>query len=283
MFEWITGSVWQETMEWLYGELIKCVGEFFGFISESLGSSLFQLAWIQAIVKLFSYLGWALFITGLVVTVFDTAIEVQSGRGDIKGNALNILRGFMAVSLFTTVPVRMFEFCVSAQNIFSRDLAGLLQTTTVDFTDLLDKSLSVQIFAVPGLFSGFVIIALGYCVLKVFFANIKRGGILLIMVSVGSLHMFSVPRGYIDGFIQWVKQVVALCLTAFLQMTLLIAGLITWQENALIGIGIMLSAGEIDRIAGMFGLDTSVKGNVMGAVYATQSVVNITRTILARG
>ena len=39
--------------------------------------------------------------------------------------------------------------------------------------------------------------------IKVFFANLKRGGILLIQIAVGSLYMFSVPRGYLDGFYQW--------------------------------------------------------------------------------
>ena len=39
--------------------------------------------------------------------------------------------------------------------------------------------------------------------LKSFFANIKRGGILLIQIAVGSLYMFSIPRGYTDGFNQW--------------------------------------------------------------------------------
>jgi hypothetical protein len=62
-----------------------------------------------------------------------------------------------------------------------------------------------------------------YAVVKVFFSNLKRGGILLIQIAVGSLYMFSVPRGYIDGFVQWCKQIVGLCLTAFLQVTILVA------------------------------------------------------------
>ena len=33
---------------------------------------------------------------------------------------------------------------------------------------------------------------LSYCVVKIFFQNIKRGGILLVQMSVGSLYMFSV-------------------------------------------------------------------------------------------
>ena len=41
----------------------------------------------------------------------------------------------------------------------------------------------------------------------------------------------------------------------------------------------MLAAGEIPRIAGQFGLDTSTKGNVMGAVYGAQAAINVTRSI----
>ena len=126
----------------------------------------------------------------------------------------------------------------------------------------------------------FIVILMGYSVIKVFFANLKRGGILLIQISVGSLYMFSVPRGYIDGFVSWCKQVIGLCLTAFLQATVLIAGLMVVKDHALLGLGLMLAAGEIPRIAGQFGLDTSTKANLMGTVYAAQSVVNMTRTVV---
>lgn len=126
----------------------------------------------------------------------------------------------------------------------------------------------------------FIIILMGYAVIKVFFANLKRGGILLIQIAVGSLYMFSVPRGYIDGFVSWSKQVVGLCLTAFLQATVLIAGLMVVKDHALLGLGLMLAAGEIPRIAGQFGLDTSTKANLMGAVYTAQTAVNMTRTVV---
>ena len=59
-----------------------------------------------------------------------------------------------------------------------------------------------------GAFVGlFLLILLGYAVFKVFFANLRRGGILLIQIAVGSLYFFSVPRGYLDGFWNWGKQV----------------------------------------------------------------------------
>ena len=122
---------------------------------------------------------------------------------------------------------------------------------------------------------------MAYAVIKVFFSNLKRGGILLIQIAVGSLYMFSVPRGYGDGFIQWCKQVVGLCLTAFLQATILVAGLMVFKDHALLGLGLMLSAGEIPRIAGAFGLDTTTRANISSAVYTAQTAVNMTRTVVA--
>ena len=82
---------------------------------------------------------------------------------------------------------------------------------------------------------------------------------------------------YNDGFNNWVKQVFALCLTAFLQTTLLFLGLLSWSTNMLLAIGIMMSAAEVPRIAQQFGLDTSVKVNVMSAVHMGTSAVNLVK------
>ncbi len=83
-----------------------------------------------------------------------------------------------------------------------------------------------------------------------------------------------------DGFTQWCKQIIGLCLTTFLQATILAAGLMVLRTHALLGLGLMLSAGEVPRIAGAFGLDTSTKANVMSAVYTAQAAVNTTRTVV---
>ena len=126
----------------------------------------------------------------------------------------------------------------------------------------------------------FAMLLMAYAVIKVFFSNLKRGGILLIQIAVGSLYMFSIPRGYTDGFTQWCKQVIGLCLTAFLQATILVAGLMVFSDKALLGLGLMLAAGEVPRIAGAFGLDTTTRANIMSAVYTAQAAVNTTRTIV---
>ncbi|MFQ9799973.1 MAG: conjugal transfer protein TrbL family protein [Clostridia bacterium] len=43
-----------------------------------MGADIFALDWIQATIKLFTLFGWALFIAGVVVAIFDVAIEYQA-------------------------------------------------------------------------------------------------------------------------------------------------------------------------------------------------------------
>ena len=211
--------------------------------------------------------------------MFDTAIAYENGHANIKDTCLNVLKGFFACSLLTVVPQRLYSFCVSLQHTFANDLVvALIQNRTATLTSAGIDALDA-LRADVSLSSLFFIILFGYCTIKVVFANIKRGGILLCQIAVGSLYMFSVPRGYLDGFYQWCKQVVGLCLTAFLQATILIAGLTLFNEHALLGLGLMLSAGEIPRIAGAFGLDTSTRANLSSAVYTAQTAINITKTV----
>ena len=252
------------------------------------------MSWVQSIVLFFSYLAWALYGVGLVVAAFECGIESQSGKGSIKDTALNAIKGFMAVGLFTTVPVELYKLSVSLQGSFTAGITGLgtdFGTVAQGIIASLQDAGNLEQAMTSSVFGGlkaitspimmiFILILMGYAVIKVFFANLKRGGILLIQIAVGSLYMFSVPRGYIDGFVSWSKQVIGLCLTAFLQATVLIAGLMVVKDHALLGLGLMLAAGEIPRIAGQFGLDTSTKANLMSTVYAAQTAVNMTKTVV---
>ena len=61
----------------------------------------------------------------------------------------------------------------------------------------------------------------------------------------------------------------------------LVAGLMVFKDHALLGLGLMLSAGEIPRIAGAFGLDTTTRANISSAVYTAQSAVSMARTVVA--
>ena len=279
----ISNVIWNAMLQWLYETIYGAVADFFTMMG-NMGAEIFDLAWVQATIKLFTLFGWALFVAGVVVAVFDVAIEYQCGRANIKTTAINILKGFFACSLIGIVPVELYKFCISLQNTFSQDLSRIFAGT--QSLDLASQSMSVLqgSFEIStqvsfNLFNLLALIAFAYCVIKIFFANIKRGGILLIQMSVGALYMFSVPRGYADGFNQWMKQVAAICLTAFMQTTLLFLGLLTFPTNMLLGLGIMLAANEVPRIAQQFGLDSSVKVNMMSVVHATTTAVNLTRSV----
>lgn len=64
-----------------------------------------------------------------------------------------------------------------------------------------------------------------------------------------------------------------------MQTTLLYLGLITFSQDMLLGLGIMLAANEAPRIAQQFGLDSSVKVNMMSVVHATTTAINVTRSL----
>lgn len=279
----ISNVIWDTMLKWMYESIYGAVADFFTLMG-NMGADIFDLEWVQATIKLFTLFGWSLFIAGLVVAIFDVAIEYQHGRADIKTTSINILKGFLACSLIGVLPVELYKFCITLQNTFSHDLTVMFAGG--QSIDLSGQSSSVLVgsFAVAGnvtirLFNILALIAFAYCVIKIFFQNIKRGGILLVQMAVGSLYMFSVPRGYTDGFYQWCKQVIALCLTAFMQTTLLFLGLLTFPGNMLLGLGIMLAANEVPRIAQQFGLDSSVRVNMMSVVHATTTAVNLTRSI----
>ena len=280
-------------IDWFYGQVVGFLGNFFSAMG-NMGVELFELEWVQAIVLFFSQLGWALFGVSLVVCAFEFGIEYTTGRANLQHTALNAIKGFLAVSLFTTVPIRLYALSVSLQGRLSAGITGYGTSigdvgqqiiTDLNSVESIADMTQVTLDFGIGLITSpimllFCIILMAYAVIKVFFANLKRGGILLIQIAVGSLYMFSIPRGYVDGFTQWIKQVIGLCLTAFLQSTILVAGLMVFKDHALLGLGLMLSAGEVPRIAGTFGLDTTTMANIMSAVYTAQAAVNTTRTVV---
>ena len=278
IFDFVADVVLDQIVDWIYGKIISFLNDFFAMMN-NMGVELFELPWIQAVTTFFGYLGWTLFVVGIVVGAFECAIEYQGGRGSVKDTALNYVKGFMAVSLFTVLPVSLYSLCVSLQSTFGSAISGLVNPESIG--EMAQGALMSA--SIPGIGNPilqiFCAVMMGYAVIKVFFANLKRGGILVIQIAVGSLYMFSVPRGYIDGFTQWCKQVIGICVTAFLQSTILTAGLLVFLDHPLLGLGLMLSSTEVPRIAGQFGLDTSTKTNLMGGVFAAQSAINLSRTV----
>ncbi len=270
-------------MVFLYSMVYQSLSDFFTLMT-NIGANLFDLDWVKAALHFFNLFGWGLFISGLVVAIFDTAIEYQTmGRFNIKKQVLPFLYGLLAVNLLTTAPVELFRFSVTLQNTFAKDLVNAAIGMNLNIQKLSLGILTMYKTPILGshnvLLNLLILICLGYCVIKCFFSNIKRGGILLTQIAVGSLYLFSLPRGLTEGFTGWCKQIVALCFTTFMQTTLLMMGLVTMQSHTFLGLGVMLAANEIPRIAQHFGLDTSTRVNIMSAVHTTTTAINLTRAI----
>ena len=277
----ISDAIWDVMFEWIFNKVYGLIAKLFTFINET-ATDIFALSWVQVFVSLFGSLAWMLFVCGMIVAVFDTAVAYESGQANIKNTCLNVLKGFMAASLVTVVPQRLYSFCVNMQGTFASELLGNFISGTT--SAVAETGLAV-IFALASdisLFGLFFMILFGYCTVKVVFANIKRGGIMLCQIAVGSLYMFGVPRGYTDGFYGWCRQDIATCLTAFLQTTILYIGLLTYTQHPLLAVGICLSANEVPRIAQMYGLDTSVKVNMMSVSHTVSMGAKAVNMIKAK-
>lgn len=126
MFIWdfVADTVLGQIIDWLYGQIVGFLGDFFMQMG-SMGADLFEMSWVQSIVLFFSYLAWALYVTGIVVAAFECGIEYQNGRGSIRDTALNVIKGFLAVSLFSVVPVELYKLSVSLQGSFTAGITGL--------------------------------------------------------------------------------------------------------------------------------------------------------------
>ena len=189
MFIWdfVMGDVMDQIIDWFYGHLVGFLGDFFAQMG-NMGVELFDMTWVQSIVLFFTYLAWMLYVVGLVVSCFETGIEYQSGRGSVKDAALNAIKGFMAVSLFTTVPIELYKLSVTLQSSLTAGITGhnsgvgeLANAIIGELGNISD----VSSVGSSGVFGGlstitspimalFIIILMGYAVVKVFFANLKR-------------------------------------------------------------------------------------------------------------
>lgn len=280
--EAVSKAIWDTMLKWFYEIVYTALAAFFDMIN-GFGAEIFELGWVQAAIALFVKFGWGLYVVGVVVAVFDVAVEYQHGRANIRSCSINILKGFFACSLIGTVPVELYKFCITLQYTFSKNLVdAYVLSNRVDFPKLV-ADVFEKIFDLETGHQGFIdlvfLLAFAYCVIKLFFQNLKRGGILMIQIAVGTLYMFSVPRGYTDGFNQWMKQVIAICLTAFLQTTLFYLGLLTMSDQLILGLGIMFAANEVPRIAQQFGLDSSVKVNMMSVVHTATTTASLVRAV----
>ncbi len=147
-----------QVIDWFYGQVVGFLGNFFSEMG-NMGVELFEMSWVQSIVLFFSFLAWALYGVGLVVSAFETGIEYQNGRGSVKDVLLNALKGFLAVCLFTTVPIELFKLSVNLQSSLPSGITGYgssIATLATGIIDSLNTAGSLDAWQAPGSLAGLV-------------------------------------------------------------------------------------------------------------------------------
>lgn len=284
----IKDSIWNLFFEKIFDAIFEAVGLTIKNLTSST-ETLFNIPFVNGLLDFFKQIGWGLFIAGFVIAIFEICLEYQNMHHfNIKRQFLPLLIGLLAVNLFTVLPVALFRFAVTQQSALTNLIIELYPQAGGGWDPAQNAALSVfNHFKDQGtgtlLYGIVLLLVLVYAFVKVFFANLKRGGILFTMIAIGTLYMVSIPRGYTDGFWSWCKQIVALCVTTVLQNILLYLGFVLIAANGsdflLVGLGVMLSASEVPRVAQYFGLDTSAKANLGTAIYGANTAISVARTV----
>ena len=281
----LTGQLWSL----LFTTIINLIGDNVGDICMKIISladgteDLFKTDVAQILVGFSKLFGFMLWIIGFIIATAELVINHKSNRlisDSLRDYAMNTFKSFLGVTYFTIVPVPLYmlisKLAVKICNVLINTGEVGTNFNEIQF-DFLPSDLLWLIFLIAVLFSG----------LKVLFSFIKRGGVLMILILVGSVHMINIPRGYWDAFWSWCRQIIALCITQFCQMALFCAGLSVILSGVMVsfstfiaGLSMMLAAAEVPRIAERYGMDTSLKGNAAGAV---QTVAMAARMIITKG
>ena len=170
----MSSMIFDLMLQWFYQTIFEAVAEFFTTMGQ-MGAEIFDLPWVDGAVRLFYQFGWALFAVGMVVAIFDVAIESQGGRGSPKTTALNILKGFFATALFSTVPISLYRFCINLQGTFLNELTSIMtggRSLGLDQQSIsvLEGTFRVGTDVNLRMFNLLALIAFAYCVIKIFFA-----------------------------------------------------------------------------------------------------------------
>lgn len=301
------GNTMDQLFAWVYYKLIGCLNDFTKYLGD-MGAELFDSPIIQAILIFFQLLASALLAVGIAMAISEYAIGAETGKTSLRDTAANIVKAMMAAALFTVVPVRLYQLSINVENTIGNAInsssaaaqkssasaaqnGGLISGIINVFQTMVASNPVLSFVGsvtgtgdsagqhVPSIVNLLFLIAFCYGFFKVLFGNLKRGAILMIQICVCPLYIFSLTMGYSDGFAGWCRQIIGLCFTAFMQNILITVGLLLFKDQMVIATGIILAAAEVPRIAGHYGLDTSVKANISSVTYAANSAVSMIRML----
>ena len=92
----ISDSIWNAMMRWLYNSVYSAIAVFFPMMG-NMGAEIFDLAWIRAIVQLFTLFGWGLFTAGGGCRYFRFSRRVPKRKSEYKEYAAQYFKRLFRV------------------------------------------------------------------------------------------------------------------------------------------------------------------------------------------
>lgn len=77
----VSNAIWDTMIKRFYETVYSAAADFFTMMG-NMGADIFELDWVKATIKLFTLFGWSLFVAGMIVAIFDVAVEYQNGRAN---------------------------------------------------------------------------------------------------------------------------------------------------------------------------------------------------------
>lgn len=265
---WIVETLFGSLFSWLLNEV-------------SAGATdLFSLEVVKLLIKGAKNVGAMLWGVGVVYAVFDMAIQYSRGRGGPQDLALNFVRSYAAVLLFTVLPVPFYQAMLTYGGKIGGALAsgGASLDFTLDFEAVYESMVGAAFDVVVELL---LLIILFVLTLLNAFALLKRSFFAFCLTIFGCVHMFSVPRGYGDGFLDWCKQLIGLGFGAFLHMVMLgMSSYLLCEGHYIMGWAGMLVGPAIDPLlqrygGGSFQQSSGVGGKVSSGAHLASNVIRL--------
>lgn len=278
--DWVSEQLMKGILDWLFSQLSDCL-KWVTVLFTTTAIDLFNNEYISNLLIAFQVFGFALLGVSIFLAYMETAINIEQDGGSYITASINSIKGFAAFIGFVKIPQDCFVYTgILANNLISSLSFSAYTTSSENIESALKETSDVICTVLNADASNIglmllIYIFFVYVIVKITLGSIKRSGILIIQLCVGTFHVFGIPRGYMDGFSSWCKQIVALCLTQFLQTILFVIGLGIIKDVWLGGLGLILAATEVPRIAQQFGLDTSIRVNMTSAAMAASSVARM--------
>lgn len=249
--------------------MINGAGKFLTYLSK-VSINLFSNDIVRSVLSLFNYLGYILLAVGVLFAITNVYLEyLESGCIEVHLTIINTLKAIIAVIFLQAGAIELYDLSITIQSLISNIIS------TPNYNSVLtqvNSSLGAE-FSVIWVIAIFLCVVVSMVVVLV--QILKRGGMYMVQIIVGYLYIFSIPSGNTDGFIDWCKQTVAIAVTNVVQVAMLFLGMSLMANDIskiFLGIGVIMSAASVEKIAGRYGLSAGARQHI-GSVVRTAGTV----------